>query len=75
MSSYTKSIYVDVDLDEFEDDDIIEYMQSRGYTIYKSGEGEMTEAHRIYELLKVGAANADQLARDFICAAANRIAI
>lgn len=35
MATISTEVYVDVDLDEFDDDEIIEEMGHRGYTCYK----------------------------------------
>lgn len=33
MATYSKTVYVDVDLDDFEDEDLSEELQSRGYMV------------------------------------------
>ena len=33
MPTYSQTVYVDVDLDDFEDEDLAEELQSRGYMI------------------------------------------
>ena len=35
MVTISETVYVDVELDEFEDDEIVDYMQGRGYIITK----------------------------------------
>jgi hypothetical protein len=33
MAYFTQTVEVDVDLDEFDDEEIIDYMECRGYTV------------------------------------------
>lgn len=33
MPTYSQTVYVDVDLDDFEDEDLAEELQSRGYMV------------------------------------------
>jgi hypothetical protein len=35
MAYFTQTVEVDVDLDDFDDDEIIEYVESLGYTVTK----------------------------------------
>lgn len=35
MGTFSQTVYVDVELDEFDDDEIVDYLESRGYTITK----------------------------------------
>jgi hypothetical protein len=35
MAYFTQTVEVDVDLDDFDDEEIIDYMDSRGYTVTK----------------------------------------
>lgn len=42
MPTYSQTVYVDVDLDDFEDEDLAEELQSRGYTVSeKNAEPEL----------------------------------
>ena len=41
MSSFTVTAEVDVDLDEFDEDDIIEYLQDQGYKVVKDNDGSL----------------------------------
>lgn len=36
MAYFTQTVEVDVDLDEFDDEEIIDYMECRGYTVTKN---------------------------------------
>ncbi len=35
MAYFTQTVEVDVDLDDFDDEEIIDYMEGRGYTVTK----------------------------------------
>ena len=35
MPTYSQTVYVDVEMDEFDDDDLIDELESRGYTVTK----------------------------------------
>lgn len=36
MPTFTKEVYVDVDLDEFDDDELVEELEDRGYHVSKA---------------------------------------
>jgi hypothetical protein len=40
MAYFTQTVEVDVDLNDFDDEEIIEYMESRGYTVTKDPAAE-----------------------------------
>lgn len=35
MPSFSKEVWIDVELDEFDDDELVEEMEDRGYTVTK----------------------------------------
>jgi hypothetical protein len=48
-------IHVDVDLEEFDDDEIIDEVKSRGYTVIEDGPSDTNEAlTKIYHLRRQG---------------------
>ena len=49
MATFSETVYVDVELDEFDDEEIIDYMDSRGYTITKNKQSDFIEIIRRWE--------------------------
>lgn len=50
MSYTTKMVEVDIELDDFDDDDIVEYLQRRGYIIGKDTVLTDDQDSAIYDL-------------------------
>lgn len=38
MPSFSKEVWIDVELDEFDDDELVEEMEDRGYTVTKDSD-------------------------------------
>lgn len=38
MATFTETVYVDVDLSDFDEDEIIEHLEYKGYTVTKNPE-------------------------------------
>ena len=43
MAIFEREVEVEVDLDEFDEDEIIDYLESKGYTVEYDGEPEEQE--------------------------------
>jgi hypothetical protein len=50
MSYTTKTVEVDIELDDFDDNDIIEYLQERGYVVGNGTFLSREEERLLYEL-------------------------
>lgn len=50
MSKYSVNVDVDVDLDEFDEDDIVEYLQEQGYKVVKEDDGDLDKGDDTYWL-------------------------
>lgn len=74
VSKYV-DIDVDVDLSDFDDNDLITELESRGFQVFKgASEVEITPLD-VYEAVALGRPNAEQLMRDFIARAAGRVTL
>jgi CheY-like chemotaxis protein len=73
--STTACVTVDVDIEEFSVDAIVEYLEERGYTVIAPGDGTTAtpEAHQAYEALAAGRADALEIVRRFISNQVGRI--
>ena len=40
MAVFEREVEVEVDLDDFDEDEIVEYLQDKGYTVEDNGEPE-----------------------------------
>lgn len=64
-----KYVEVEVDLSEFDTDDLAEELESRGYTVTSGGEylpeDDELELRKIYDTKKIGG-NVDQLLADYL---------
>lgn len=71
----TKTVYAEAELDLWEDDELIEEMESRGYTCVKHGaENSMISAEEVYLAWKTNRHDASEKIERFILEAAGRIA-
>ena len=46
MAVFEREVEVEVDLDDFDEDEIVEYLEDKGYTVEYNGEPEATEPPR-----------------------------
>lgn len=46
MAVFEREVEVEVDLDDFDEDEIVEYLQDKGYTVEDNGEPEEPETPR-----------------------------
>ena len=46
MAVFEREVEVEVDLDDFDEDEIVEYLQDKGYTVEDNGEPEEPEPSR-----------------------------
>lgn len=46
MAVFEREVEVEVDLDDFDEDEIVEYLQDKGYTVEDNGEPEEPEPPR-----------------------------
>ena len=46
MAVFEREVEVEVDLDDFDEDEIVEYLQDKGYTVEDNGEPEDPEPPR-----------------------------
>ena len=46
MAVFEREVEVEVDLDDFDEDEIVEYLQDKGYTVEDNGEPEEPEISR-----------------------------
>ena len=46
MAVFEREVEVEVDLDDFDEDEIVEYLQDKGYTVEDNGEPEEPETSR-----------------------------
>ena len=46
MAVFEREVEVEVDLDDFDEDEIIEYLEDKGYTVEDNGEPEAPEPSR-----------------------------
>ena len=46
MAVFEREVEVEVDLDDFDEDEIVEYLQDKGYTVEDNGEPEELELPR-----------------------------
>lgn len=71
----TKTVYAEAELDLWKDDELIEEMESRGYTCVKHGcESSMVSAEEVYLAWKTNRPDAQKKIEQFILEAAGRIA-
>jgi hypothetical protein len=70
-------IYVNISMSEFDDDDLVDELTSRGFVVSK-GTSETSipiGALAIYEAMKRGDKNADELAREWTIAQCGRVSV
>lgn len=69
-----KTVEVEVDISDFDNEDLIEVLENRGYTVNKTGykfdEGEQIE--ELYQAIKLGKPY-DELVRKFVMDHSGRI--
>ena len=71
----TKTVYAEAELDLWDDVELIEEMESRGYTCVKHGcESSMLTAEEVYLAWKKGRPDAQEKIEQFLREAAGRIA-
>lgn len=72
-------VEVDVDLDDFDDEDLIEHLRARGYSIIKAQINVLQESaldpQKVYEAVVLKKPNAEQMMRDFIAISAGRVTL
>lgn len=51
MATFSETVYIDVDLSDFDEDEIVEHMEYKGYTVTKDKflESDFTEIIRRWE--------------------------
>lgn len=49
MTTFSETVYIDVDASDFDDDDLVDALESRGYTVTKRPESDFTEIIRRWE--------------------------
>jgi hypothetical protein len=77
MSKYI-TVDVDVSLDDFDDDDLVEHLRDAGYTVIGpegGGGGSNVEALAVYEAMKMRLPNAENMAVDFILQLTGKVTI
>ena len=68
----SKTISVDISLEEFDDDALIEELEDRGYQVVGSG---APDTRTIYEALKRGDPRADEMMRAHILNACGKVCV
>lgn len=68
------SVQAEVCLDDFDEEDLVDYLTGRGYFVSKNGDGPIA-ALSVYEALKTHQSYANELVERFVCEAAGRISL
>ena len=67
-------VAAEVNIADFEEDDLVDYLRDRGYLVSKQSE-EPLAAIEVYNAMKVHAANERELIERFILESANKVAL
>lgn len=74
MSKY-KYVEVEVSLDDFDVDDLIEHLRDAGYTVIGPEADTNVEAMAVYEAMKMRSPNAEKMAVDLILQLTGKVTI